>query len=59
VGASTLVFWNREPSDPVDLSFDLRFVQDTFFDVGLAKANVVPSADQQFGELDVVFPKAG
>ncbi|KAF9533251.1 hypothetical protein CPB83DRAFT_538822 [Crepidotus variabilis] len=59
VGQSSTVTWTREPSDPDDLNFDLRFVQDGSKDVGLALANIYPADDEDSGTVAVMFPSAG
>jgi len=55
----TLVGWIRQPSDPDPLVFDLRFVNSSGNDVGLAVANVNPLQDKSSGNLSVTFPKDG
>jgi len=55
----TLVGWIRQPSDPDPLVFDLRFVNSSGNDVGLAVANVTPPPDKSSGNLSVAFPTNG
>lgn len=57
--SETLVVWNRQPSDPNPLTFDIRFVNSSGTDVGLAAANVNPPPDKSSGNLCVEFPKEG
>lgn len=60
VGQSSLVIWQREPSDNDDeLVFDLRFVQPGSIDVGLAVSNIQAPSSAQFGTVEVVFPSQG
>jgi hypothetical protein len=59
VGTPTEVSWSKQPSDPAELKFDLRLVRDGLTDVGLAAANIFADAKDVYGQLDVVFPKAG
>lgn len=58
-GQATTVTWTKEASDPKDLTFDLRFVQDDYKDVGLAKANIHPDDSEETGQLSIKFPTAG
>jgi len=63
VAQQSLLFWSRQPTvdGTGDLDFDLRFVQgaDQIEDAGMAVSGIHASSSEQFGTVQVVFPRTG
>jgi hypothetical protein len=62
VAQQSLLFWSRQPTvdGTGDLDFDLRFVQGAGQkDAGMAVSGIHASSSEQFGTVQVVFPKTG